>query len=35
MGKSFELYLDTVFPLILGSVSDAKENARLAAVSAL
>ena len=31
MGRSFELYLDTVFPLILGSISDQKETSRSAA----
>ena len=35
MGRSFELYLDTVFPYILASVSDQKEAVRSAASSAL
>ena len=35
MGKSFELYLDTVFPHILGSISDPKEIVRQGATNAL
>ena len=35
MGRSFELYLATVFPHILGSISDQKEAVRAAASSAL
>ena len=35
MGKSFELYLDLVFPHILSSISDSKMSVRLSAVSAL
>lgn len=35
MGRSFELYLDIVFPHILGSISDQKEVVRQAAGNAL
>jgi hypothetical protein len=35
MGKSFEVFLDKVFPLVLGSISDTKEQVRSAALSAL
>jgi hypothetical protein len=35
MGKSFEVFLDKVFPLVLGSISDQKEQVRSAALGAL
>ena len=35
MGHSFEVFLPNVFPLILSSISDAKEPVRLAGLSAL
>jgi len=35
MGRCFELYLDLVFPHILSSISDQKEQVRQAAISAL
>lgn len=35
MGRSFELYIDQVFPQILGSISDQKEVVRQAAIGAL
>ena len=35
MGRSFELYLDLVFPHILTSISEPKEVVREAAISAL
>jgi hypothetical protein len=35
MGKSFEVFLEKVFPLVLGSISDQKEQVRNAALGAL
>lgn len=35
MGRSYELYIDLVFPQILGAISDQKEMVRVAAVNAL
>ena len=35
MGRSFELYLDIIFPHILSSISDQKEVVREASLSAL
>jgi len=35
MGKSFEVYLPAIFPLILGSISDNKDVVREAAIECL
>ena len=35
MGRAFEVYLEEIFPLILGAISDNKEPVRNAALGAL